>query len=301
MSAIPAFPGRYDRAIDLANRDPQREAHHIYRALAQLEFPWDMRIGLNLALCRTFAAPRVAALLGHTGQVEADATKRVFDTGLFMYELIDSGPHHFRGREIVRRLNRMHHRFDIENEDYLYVLATFVVVPTRWIDEFGWRATTPTEREATHFFYRTLGRLMNIRELPTSYQGFADVLDDYERAHLAYSAAGAAQMAATTQAIGDQLPRALRPMAPELTSALFDEDLARTLRLPELSAQQRRLIRAGVRARSALARRWVPRSSPWFVPGSAQRAVYPRGYRLDDLGPDSARPGSEDAVAGRMR
>lgn len=301
MSLIPDHPGRYERVADLADRDPQREAHYVYRSLALLEFPWDMRIGLNLALCHTFAAPRVAALLGHTGEMTAHPTKRTFDTGLFVYELIDAGLHQPHGRDIVRRLNRMHQQFTIANEDYLYVLATFVVVPTRWIDEFGWRATTRTEQEATHFFYRTLGRLMNIHDVPTSYQGFADYLDDYERVHAAHSQAGAAAMAATVRAIGDQLPLPLRPLAAELTSALLAQDLADVLRLPMLTSRQRRLIRAGVRARNVVVRRCAPRATSWFVPGGPQRAVYPRGYRIDELGPGSGAqgfnaPGVSDAA-----
>lgn len=42
-------------------------------------------------------------------------------------------------------MNQMHGSYDISNEDMLYVLATFVVTPVRWLDEYGWRKMTDNE------------------------------------------------------------------------------------------------------------------------------------------------------------
>ena len=36
-------------------------------------------------------------------------------------------------------MNRMHGRYAISNDDYLYVLSTFVLVPIRWNHAYGWR------------------------------------------------------------------------------------------------------------------------------------------------------------------
>ena len=39
-----------------------------------------------------------------------------------------------RGREALRKMNRAHSRFDISNDDYLYVLSTFIYEPIRWME-----------------------------------------------------------------------------------------------------------------------------------------------------------------------
>ena len=286
MRLLHAHPRRYDLADEFAGMDPQREAHRIYRASALIDFPWETRFGLNLAFYRTFAAPRIAGLLAHTGEMERRPEKRAIDTGLLMYELIEHGFDHPRGREVVRGLNHMHHRWAIENEDYIYVLATFVVVPTRWTDEFGWRKTTTVEREAAASFYCELGRRMNIRGIPVSYDEYAAFFDDYERHHVSYSAAGARQMAATQRVIADRLPRPLRPLAVPATAALLDERLCRALGLEPAGPMVRRLTRAALRIRGAVVRRRPPRTTSWFAPGRPV-SVYPQGYQLSDLGPDS--------------
>ena len=36
-------------------------------------------------------------------------------------------------------LNHMHRSLAIGGDEYSYVLATFIVPPLRWADQFGWR------------------------------------------------------------------------------------------------------------------------------------------------------------------
>jgi hypothetical protein len=71
--------------------DPQRDYHQIYRALALVEFPWDMRVALQLAFLRTFAVPSISGLLDRAGQSTRHTHKRALDTALLMFELIDHG------------------------------------------------------------------------------------------------------------------------------------------------------------------------------------------------------------------
>ncbi len=80
--------------------------------------------------------------------------------------------------------------YDISNEDFRYVLATFVVVPKRWMDDHGFRTMTPNEIAATTNYYIELGRHMNIKDIPQDYAGFERLLDDYEREHFAFDAGG---------------------------------------------------------------------------------------------------------------
>ena len=45
-------------------------------------------------------------------------------------------------------MNWVHGHFKIANDDFLYVLSTFIYEPVRWIDAFGWRQTCANERLA---------------------------------------------------------------------------------------------------------------------------------------------------------
>jgi hypothetical protein len=56
-------------------------------------------------------------------------------------------------------------------------------MPVRWIGRYGWRDLTADEVRAAVTYYREVGRLMGIRQIPPTYAEFASSLDSYEREH----------------------------------------------------------------------------------------------------------------------
>jgi uncharacterized protein (DUF2236 family) len=278
-------PRRRTHLDRIRTLDPRIDAHAIYRTTALYEFPWEMVLGLNLAFYRTFAAPRIAAVVAGTGEMAHAPQKRANDTGLFMFELIEHGYDHPRGREVVRRLNRLHRGLGIANVDFVYVLGAFVVAPTRFVDESGWRPLCCHERAATYEFYAELGRRMNLRDVPPDYASFEEFFDAYEDEHLGYSPAGAALMAATQEILANRYPRVFAPLTGVLTGVLLDERLCRCLGVQRAPGWARHTWRAALRARGAVVRRRGPRQQSWFTPGVAVTGVYPDGYTLADLGP----------------
>jgi hypothetical protein len=261
-----------------------------YQLTILYDFPKDARIGLNLAFYRVFAIPRIANLLIETGEMLGKPAKRGYDTGLVMYELISHGFSHPRGREMVRLLNRVHRPWPILDEDYRYVIAAFTVVPIRWIERRGWRPLQPAEREASATFYRELGRRMNIPDLPQNYTEAETLLNTYEKQHMAPSEAGRQLMDTTQQFIARKLPAWLQHFAPTFTSALLDDpQLAEALGLPRAPRVASVAVNLGYQLRNAMLRVKKPATSSWFTPGRPVSTVYPHGYQLADLGPDSAR------------
>jgi hypothetical protein len=71
--------------------------------------------------------------------------KRYDDTDLIVSEIIENGFDSPRGGRAIARMNALHGRFRIANEDFLYVLSTFVFEPIRWNERFGWRRMTETK------------------------------------------------------------------------------------------------------------------------------------------------------------
>jgi hypothetical protein len=277
-------PRRYQRRQQIQLMDVERDYQAIYRLTAMLELPWEYRLGWNLAFYRSFAVPRMAALLAHTGEIEQRTMKRARDTGLMMYELFEQGLDHPRSREVIRRLNRMHRRWDIEPEDYRYILTTFAVVPTRFADRFGWRAVSAPEREATWRFYRDLGRRMAIGSIPGSYPAMAAFLDEYEAREVRYSPQGAHLTDLTLPFLAAKVPSPLREYAPEIAGALLDARLRSALGLPAPRRRVDLAVRSALAARRAVVRRRAPQAQSWFTAGMAN-ATYPEGYQLGDLGP----------------
>lgn len=281
-------PHRRDVVRRIRHLDPDTDWHQIYQLTCFYDFPSETRLGFHLAFYRTFSTPRIAQLLERTGEMQRQPEKRAYDTGLVMYELIAHGYDQPRGRQMVRLLNRAHHRWEISDEDYLYVLTTFIVVPSRWIDAHGWRPLLPRERQAAVRFYGELARRMNIPNPPATYTEAEDILDGYECANLAASPAGTTMMRATQDLLSRRLPAPLRPHAHTIISTLIDDTrLCAALDLPAPHPALVAAANAVIRIRAWRHRLRPTRTTPWFVPGQAAGNVYSHGYNIEQLGPDS--------------
>lgn len=279
---------RRQRARQIATLDPRAEYHEVFKFMATQDLAWEHRFGLNLAFYRIFAVPRMAKLLVHTGEIEQRPVKRTYDTGLLMYDLSFYGPEHPRGREMIRKLNRMHRRWQIGNEDYLYVLAALVVVPMRFIDEYGWRHPTAQEREANFCFYHRVGELMAIRDIPATAEDMDQFFDAYEARHLAASEDGRLLMDATKAVAGNWFPRPLAFLADPIPRVLLGDDISRCVGQEPAPVWARALVR-GLFAGRRLVRRVMPhRRGPLHLPGDPA-GPYNEGYTLEDLGPVGGR------------
>jgi ER-bound oxygenase mpaB/B'/Rubber oxygenase, catalytic domain len=261
-----------------------------YRDLVLHTFPFEFKWAHATTLYRTFAVPRMAKLLVETGETERDTEKRQIDTGLLMYELFTAGFDSERGKEVIRAINRMHHRWQIENGDYVYTLAAFVVVPTRFIDQYGWRKTSGAERAVIAAWYGELGHLMGLRDLPDRYDDYVALFDKYEEENLAYSPEGARLMARTSEALQALFPPPIQPLYGIINRLLLGERLCRCLGLEPPGPAAQMIFDAVLAVRATIAGLgMLPARRPIFRPGRSAGSVYPGGYELSDLGVDAPR------------
>ncbi len=272
----------WQRRID--RLDPDVDYAEIYRIVAAHEFPWDMTQALGLALFRTYAVPSIGELLSATGEFENRVHKRYADTGLILEAVLEHGFASPSGRGAIRRMNQMHGAYGISNDDMRYVQSTFVVIPIRWIDRFGWRPLSESERRASANYYRELGRHMNITDSPRTHQQFADYLDAYERERFAYSPGGRAVADSTLSLLAGFYPGPLRPLIRRFTYALLEPHLRAAFRYPAPGRVTEALSVAGLRARAVVERRLPPRLEPRYVHELPEFAIYPEGYRVEELG-----------------
>jgi hypothetical protein len=268
----------------IAQLDPDVDFAEIYRIMAAHEFPWDMTQALGLALFRTYAVPSIGELLAATGEFETRVHKRYADTGLILEAVLEHGFASATGRAGIRRMNQMHGAYAISNDDMRYVQSTFVVIPIRWLDRFGWRRLNEAERRASANYYLELGRHMNIKDSPRTHQEFAAYLDAYEREHFAYSPGGRGVADSTLSLLAGFYPAPLRPLVRRFTFALLDPPLRAAFAYDDPGRVTEALAFAGLRTRALIERALSPRREPRYVSQLPEFAIYPDGYRVEELG-----------------
>lgn len=258
--------------------DPDRDYLQIFRLTYDETFGWEVSRALELALFHTYAAPRISEILDRTGEFAERGQKRYDDTVALLREAARDD---LAGRAAIRRLNWIHRAYDIPNDDLIYVLATFVVLPVRWIGRYGWRDLTETEVRASVNYYRKLGRRMGIRQLPETYSGFASFLDDYERENHAYTESNRRLAISLIRIFEAWFPRIARPVVRRCIAAALDERLRALLGLAEPCWPFRPSVHLALRLRATLIR-----IGALPVPAGKRRLrSYPQGYSLSDLGP----------------
>lgn len=268
----------------VASLDPETDYEEIYRIVIAYEFPWDLHQAMSFALFRTYAVPSIGRLLDETGEFRRAPQKRYEDTVLLLDEPARAGLHSASGLRAIRRINQMHGAYDISNQDMRYVLATFVVVPKRWLDDYGWRPLSAAEVRASVCYYRDLGRLMGIRNLPATYAGFEELLTSYEAEHFAFDEGGRRVADATMRLLTTFYPAVLARPVHTASLALLDDPLLTAFRYARPPAAVRRLVRAGLRGRGRVVAMLPARRRPRHSPDMPTIRSYPDGYDVDTLG-----------------
>jgi len=206
-----------------------------------------------------------------------------------MYELIDHGLDHPRGRIATRRLNQIHRRFAIGDDDYRYVLGTLVFVGQRWIDRYGWRALCCHERQAMYEFYSRLGRRLGVHDIPDNPTEFEQWYDQFEARRFARTDAAVTLMAATKGLLAE-LPRPLVPVGRRMVDALLDAPLRAATGLPDPPLW----ARAALTRRTETARTAAAAPRPPTGGEHARRRPAPKDLS-GRVRPGNGRPGPTDA------
>lgn len=277
--------GRYDVARRIERLDPVRDCQDISRLLSTYEFPWDNQRALEFALFRTYAVPSISALLDATGEFARRAQKRYDDTAILISEFSEWGYESERGRAALRRMNRIHHRFAISNEDYLYVLTTFVFEPIRWNARYGWRKLTERERLAAFCFWREVGRRMGIRDIPETYEALEAYNVAYERDCFRFAQTNRRVGEATRDLFLSWFPAPLRPLLKPGVYAMMDDPLLDAFGFPHPPAWLRTSLTAALKLRGRALRYFPPRRGPRYYTALRHR-TYPGGYTVETLGPE---------------
>jgi hypothetical protein len=272
---------------EILRLDPERDHQRICYLSACYDFPWDTARSLELALFRTFCVPRMSRIMVSTGEFVQRAQKRYDDTVLILAELLEWGYDSERGRTAQRTMNRLHGLYPIRNEDYLYVLSTFVFEPIRWNARFGWRQLVEQEKRASFHYWRAVGKRMGIKAIPETYEELERYNVQYEQAEFRYAESNRIIADATREAFRQWFPSPLRRLVDQAIYALLDTAALDAFGYPHPSPATRRLVESGLKLRANALRLFPRRRLPKLLTQRRHR-TYPRGYRVEELGAPAA-------------
>jgi hypothetical protein len=276
------------RVLDeILRLDPERDHQRILYLSISYDFPWDTTRSLEFALFRTYCVPRMTRILVSTGEFTQRAQKRYDDTVLILAEMLEHGYDSERGRAAMRIISRLHSLYPIENVDFLYTLSTFIFEPVRWNARFGWRPLSAHEKLAAYCYWRAVGRRMNIKDIPGSYDAFEQFNLAYEREHFQYGETNRHIADKTLEVFLSWYPRVLSPVVAAVIYSLLDEPVRAAHDWPRPSELTRRLVVAGLKARAA-ALRYLPRRRRPHLLTEVRHRTYRRGYNLTELGAAAA-------------
>src|SRR5689334_22583576 len=276
---------RFANLRRITSLDPVADHEEIMRISAGLEFPWDYQKSLELALFRTYCVPSISGLLERTGEFERRPQKRYDDTAVLMAELVEHGYDSPRGREALRVVNRQHGRYDISNDDMLYVLATFIYDPIDWLAQYGWRPLTVAEQEAAFHFYRAVGHRMGIRDIPASFADFRAFKAAYEQEHFVFAESNRRIGQYTLDLFCSWYPSVLSPIVSRAVVGMLDPLMVRAFGFSAPPSWVGAVGRLALRARALVVRRMpVRRTLKLTRARNRTYPGYPDGYRPSDLG-----------------
>jgi hypothetical protein len=272
---------------DATLRAAEATAHRLAGEL----FPWDLTRALELALLKTFCVPSISGLLARTGEFEHRPRKRYDDTGLMVAELLRHGPGSPAGAAVIARMNRIHGHYAISNDDFLYVLSTFVAEPIRWLARYGWRPLTPSEQEHLFLFWRGVGERMGIADLPDSLADLLALNERVEREVFTPAATNRRIADATLAMLLADWPAPLHPALRRGLLGLLDRQTCDALGWSTPPDWLQTLVLLALRTRSRAAalvastRRRLGRPASARFYSQQPTPSYGATFRLEQLGP----------------
>ncbi|KAI9499665.1 hypothetical protein BDB00DRAFT_924327 [Zychaea mexicana] len=295
-------------------------AQEIYCQTFRKEFPLISRESVEVALFKTFTSPTVSKILVSTRELEKHPLRRAEDTELILSEIIDVYPRiqnqlmenrkvssmetakqYERAEMSIHRLNELHSKYPILNDDYIFTIALFVNEPIRWINAFEWRQLDIREVNASAFFkvWYDIGHKMNIKDLPDTYERLMEFKKEYEERGVRYSPSNWKVAQPTLCLLYSRLPRFMKPVVRGALPCFLEKVDRQAFGLEEPSWMMTQLLHGILRLRAnfiryfLLPRRqywtrtpWQPEQNGKYMPTFCiYGTVYPNGYRISELGP----------------
>lgn len=275
--------GRFNILKRVLELDPKEDCQEITYLVGAYEYPWLTKKSLEFALFRTYAVPHTSRILAATGQFERHGQKRYDDTTLMLAGIVEKGYDSDYGKMVIAKMNELHGRWNLKNEDMLYVLSTFIFEPIRWHNKYGWRKPTEHEKQTSYYFWREVGKRMGIKHIPKTLEAYEQFNIAHEKQYFAYDDANRAIGLSTINLFLSWYPKILRPLVFQVILSFMDEPLLNGMGFKKAPAivsfiSHRMLTFVGL-----VLRYMPPRRKPFIYTEIPTRS-YPHGFKPQELG-----------------
>ena len=173
---------KWEFGLDKSHMDVQSLYYQKYRN--------SFRLGTYLALLKTMSIAHLVGQLYGDSQLNMQTYVRLDRTRMFIKTLIQSGIDSEQSKQIIEHLNRVHANLPATNDDFLYVLSTFILEPIRFNQRFSQNHLTDDEVACLVAFWREVGDAMLIRHLPATAQEWRVFQRQYEANYQHYTKEG---------------------------------------------------------------------------------------------------------------
>jgi hypothetical protein len=132
----------------------------------------------------------------------------------------------------LARVNWLHEKYPISNENFLYTLSLFMLEPGRWITRFEWREMTPIEMQAFFVFWSEIGRRMNIKDIPKTQEELLRWSVEYEKKQMVPHEVNRVISEHTIALLLYTMPSFLKPFGRKVVIALLEDRLRGAMMQP---------------------------------------------------------------------
>lgn len=271
---------------EILSLDPAKDHCRMVHLITGYEFPWDMVRALEIALMRTFCSASVSKLLHNTGEFRRHGQKRYDDTAILVAEFMQNGYDSDKGSRAILHMNKIHGLYKIPNEDFLFVLSTFIFQPIEWINSFGWRKLHAEEEKALFYFFREVGIKMKIQNIPSSLEEFKMFVTAYEKKNFFYMETNHYVGMATVNTVKNWMPGAVRWLVLPVIKCLLDNTMIKAMGFTPPSPVLKQIVHSAMRLRAFFLQKITFKKYPSFFSTEKIR-TYPRGYTIEGLGPEN--------------
>ncbi len=284
MNLLNPFWARKKIAVLDADKDAREVVHLAFEV--RYGMPLFTHAIFSVAFARQAAIPSIAEVLyrGGKGAIITNPRKRNNDTLLFFGEFFKHGDSE-KVKAIVSQLNSIHARFPITNEQNLYTLATLMCEPRR-MGTFltGSNLLSEKENRALFVFWKRMGALMNITDLPENENDFYSWYLQFEKEHYAYSDAGHKIVLALADEFAERWHRGpLKNIGRNFYFSLFDEHLITALKIPKPPFVYGAILKAVLNFYLTVIVRYMPDASERSIIDFFSKDY--KNYHIEKVGP----------------
>ncbi|KAF9467635.1 hypothetical protein BDZ94DRAFT_1318601 [Collybia nuda] len=196
-----AIHAEYRTRFESKNLTPE-EAQKILHLSAYYDMPLLLGTSLSFALFKTYAVPSISKILAATRELKSKdrISRRYADTEILICTPAatwvacpisgyldlpdkrspDAQPDP-RAMIALARVNWLHSKYPISNDDFVYTLCLFALEPPTWAARYGWRSLSNIECYAYFVFWFEIGQRMGIRDIPDSVENMRAWSLKYEK------------------------------------------------------------------------------------------------------------------------